>query len=39
MDCVGKSENHIKRNFVIYVGCLVLLRQYTVITSCEGLDM
>jgi hypothetical protein len=29
MDCVGKSENHIIRNFVIYVGGLVLLRQYS----------
>jgi hypothetical protein len=39
MDCVGNSEHHINRNFVIYVGRLVLLRQYTVVTGCEGLYM
>jgi hypothetical protein len=33
MDCVGKSENHIIRNFVIYVGRPVLLREHNVVTG------
>jgi hypothetical protein len=39
MDCVGNSEYYITRNFVIYVGGLVLLREYYAVGGCEGLDM